>query len=167
MDRGEFRPTRDLQRCRTAVALPFDSRAHFFQGKRDAVHGAFTQGLVPYESCFERLRGENPRKQPHRRAAIPAIDRFAGICKLPATAVDSNVCAIVPQLLDFHAHCREGIHCRETILTRQKSGDLAGPIGKGGKHQSPMGNALVSGHGEFGGEILYFFDSQVGHNQFG
>ena len=58
------------------VAAPGgDAGAHAAQRLNDATHGPPSQGVVPRQHAEERLGRQQPRQEPHRRAAVPAIER--------------------------------------------------------------------------------------------
>jgi hypothetical protein len=98
------------------------------KGNGNAIHGTLRKGLVTREGHLEGFRGENPGEETHRRAAVAAIDRFSGILKVTSASMDTNVGATRTEWLDLHSQRGQGVHCGETILTREKSRDLTRPV---------------------------------------
>ena len=61
-----------------ASAVRLDRRAHLPQRLRDPLHRPRAQRLVPGQSHFKVLPGENSGQQAHRRPTVAAIQRLIG-----------------------------------------------------------------------------------------
>src|SRR5690606_33453969 len=127
----------------------------------DAAHGATRERLVADELAREALRDEDAREQPHRGAAVAAVEG-ALRRREPAKPLPGDARGVAVEL-DVDAHGAEGVGRREVVEAAGEPVDAALSLGQRREDERAMPDGFVTGDAGLAAERARGADSEALH----